>query len=171
MAPSLTTGRSFPESSVSVSCLFSQQIFSGQKCCKGFKGQFRVASRGLSLHLQMNLCKGPCLKHYIQGGHSTKYYSSSIVVVKSHAPVIQSSIPSCSLNHPKTFSMQDTDGHQDSALSFGDDGSVFPRDLRNSRPMSTPPKPPPLQFDGSCIAQTTKLLCLSDNIIVSFRLV
>ena len=76
-----------------------------------------------------------------QCGHSIKDYSSSIVVVKSHAPVIHPSIPS-SLNHPETFAVQDTDDHEDSALSFGNDDSVSPEDLRNSKPLSTQPKLP-----------------------------
>jgi hypothetical protein len=72
---------------------------------------------------------------------------SSAVVVESPAPVIQPSIPS-SLNLPETLAVQATDDHDDSVLSFGDDELVSPKDLRNSTPLSTQPKFPPVQFDG-----------------------
>ena len=135
MASSATTGTASPESSVTVACLYCHRIFSARKIYKGPKGRFRVSSGGLSLHLRTNCCEGLCRQHYKQRGHSTTDYCSSIVVVESPAPVIQPSIPS-SLNHPETFAVQDTDAdHDDSALSFGDNDSVSPEDLRNSKPL------------------------------------
>ena len=74
-------------------------------------------------------------------------YCSSIVAVESPAPAIQASIPT-SLNLPETSAVQATDDHDDSGLSFGDDDSVSPKDSRNSPSLSTPPKFPPVQFDG-----------------------
>ena len=82
------------------------------------------------MHLRTNHCKGLCLKHYTQFGHSMNNYCSSIVVIESPAPVYQPSISS-SLNHLETFAVPTSDDHDGSALSFGDDELVSPKDLRN----------------------------------------
>jgi hypothetical protein len=52
------------------------------------------------------------------------------------------------LNLPEAFAVQATDDHDDSVLSFGDDESESPKDLRKTTPLSTQPKFSPVQFDG-----------------------
>ena len=58
------------------------------KRAKGSKGQFRVASRGLGLHLCTVLCEGPCLQYTLWCRLSLHDLSSSLVIVEQQALAI-----------------------------------------------------------------------------------
>jgi hypothetical protein len=83
------------------------------------QGRFRVASRGLALHLCANSWEGPCLQCHLQCKVSANCFSSFLLIVPQQPPVVAPP-SSLSSHHPEDY-LDDTKGQDESLGFLGED--------------------------------------------------